>query len=70
MDDEAIARRRALNIPVHVTAAEHEWRSDGFCNCGESKFKLRGSRRATERRSGATGASNLDRIEHNPCEGH
>lgn len=57
-------RRRKLGIPVH-SDDEHEWRRDGYCNCGASR-KLRGRvRGATDRADGKRGHVDLDVIEGN-----
>lgn len=59
----AAERRRALGIPVYETDDEHEWRADGWCNCGAEK-KPRPSRgRKVPNRT--TARSNLDAIERN-----
>jgi hypothetical protein len=66
--DNAAERRRALGIPVHGDD-EHEWRTDGYCNCGVEK-PTRRSRAAgpipPEGRK--AGISNLDVIEQNWSE--
>jgi hypothetical protein len=65
---ETIARRHALGIPVHETDAEHEWRADGYCNCGEARPKVRkeGTRRTLPSVVGrTTPRTDLDIIERN-----
>lgn len=64
MDDKTIARRRALGIPVHLGDDEHEWRADGYCNCGADR---RGAAWTAHHvpDSGVVTKWNLDIIEHN-----
>jgi hypothetical protein len=58
-------RRRALGIPVHGDD-EHEWRADGYCNCGAKKTPAKKPFRTPGERT--AGVSNLDVIEQNWSE--
>lgn len=61
-------RRRALGIPVHGDD-EHEWRADGYCNCGAEKPTGRGRvQRVLPPGGRTTGHPNLDVIERNWSE--
>ncbi|HEY6020522.1 MAG TPA: hypothetical protein VIY48_11735 [Candidatus Paceibacterota bacterium] len=60
MSDE---RRRELGIPVHSSEEDHEWRRDGYCNCGASNFKANKPPRIAK---GTYGKINIDVIEGNP----
>jgi hypothetical protein len=58
-------RRRALGIPVHGDD-EHEWRSDGWCNCGAAQPSRHHRTRNPLPPTGRTrGHSNLDIVERN-----
>lgn len=59
---DSAERRHALGIPVHTSEEDHDWRQDGYCNCGASRSKLRVKVRGGNR---VAGKSNLDFIEGN-----
>lgn len=35
MDEAKRLRREELGIPYHALWTDHDFRSDGYCNCGE-----------------------------------
>jgi len=57
----AADRRRRLGIPVHESEEDHDWTSDGYCNCGAEKKSAKGPK--PPRRH--AGKVNLDVIERN-----
>ncbi len=61
MSDE---RRHALGIPVHADD-EHEWRSDGYCNCGAERRPKKRRHYLSTRDGGTRARTNLDYIEGN-----
>jgi hypothetical protein len=67
MTPEQKAHRLELGIPVHESDAEHEWRSDGYCNCGEKRRRERKPAHCAPT-GGVVGKSNLDVIERNWSE--
>lgn len=58
-------RRFLLGIPFHATESEHEWRWDGYCNCGASKPKTSRVKRMTPGGNRTRGKSSIDVIEKN-----
>jgi hypothetical protein len=60
-------QRRALGIPVHADD-EHEWRADGYCNCGAEHKPKRRPRALLPPGGRTAGHSSLDVIEQNWSE--
>lgn len=65
LTEEQIARKKALGIPVHLTEEEHDYRADGWCNCGERRPGMKRWDARVTSRPETRGKSNLDVTEGN-----